>query len=209
MKRSFHAHILTFLETEIVPRYDRFDAGHGRDHVHAVMHSAEKLAQFYPDVDETMLQVAAAYHDVGLERGREHHHSDSAAIMRADLRLRQWFSEAEIHLMADAAEDHRASAKREPRTIYGRLLAEADRQIDPRTVVLRAMQYTRTHFPDYTEEQQWQRLLEHMQNKYAEGGYLRLWIPESDNAPRLANLRALIADTSRLRSLFNSLLPHI
>ena len=94
MKRSFHAHILTFLETEIVPRYDRFDAGHGRDHVHAVMHSAEKLAQFYPDVDETMLQVAAAYHDVGLERGREHHHSDSAAIMRADLRLRQWFSEA-------------------------------------------------------------------------------------------------------------------
>ncbi|MDD6900977.1 MAG: HD domain-containing protein, partial [bacterium] len=145
MKRSFHAHILTFLETEIVPRYDRFDAGHGRDHVHAVMHSAEKLAQFYPDVDETMLQVAAAYHDVGLERGREHHHSDSAAIMRADLRLRQWFSEAEIHLMADAAEDHRASAKREPRTIYGRLLAEADRQIDPRTVVLRAMQYTRTH----------------------------------------------------------------
>ena len=71
------------------------------------------------------------------------------------------------------------------------------------------MQYTRTHFPDYTEEQQWQRLLEHMQNKYAEGGYLRLWIPESDNATRLANLRALIADTSRLRSLFNSLLPHI
>ncbi|MDD6901721.1 MAG: phosphohydrolase, partial [bacterium] len=110
---------------------------------------------------------------------------------------------------ADAAEDHRASAKREPRTIYGRLLAEADRQIDPRTVVLRAMQYTRTHYPDYTEEQQWQRLLEHMQNKYAEGGYLRLWIPESDNATRLANLRALIADTSRLRSLFNSLLPHI
>ena len=42
-----------------MPRYDRFDAGHGRDHVHEVMHSAEKLSQFYPDVDETMLQVAA------------------------------------------------------------------------------------------------------------------------------------------------------
>ncbi|MGM9869816.1 MAG: HD domain-containing protein [Sodaliphilus sp.] len=209
MKRSFHAEVAAFLETQIVPRYDQFDAGHRRDHAHAVMQSAEKLAKFYPEVDETMLMVAAAYHDVGLENGREHHHTDSAAIMRADERLRQWFTPEEINLMADAAADHRASAKHEPRTIYGRLLAESDRQIDPHTVVLRAMQYTRTHFPDFNEEQQWQRLVEHMEEKYAEGGYLRLWIPESDNATRLAQLRAIIADKSRLRTLFHSLLKEI
>ena len=203
MKRSNHSEIAAFLEAEIVPLYDAFDKGHQRDHAHAVMATSEKLAQYYPEVDETMLLVAAAYHDVGLAKGREHHHTDSAIFMRADKRLRQWFSEEEINLMVDAAEDHRASSSHAPRTIYGRLVAESDRQIIPETVILRTMQYTRSHYPGLTKEQEWDRLVEHMHEKYAEGGYLQLWIPESDNAKKLAQLRAIIADESRLRQIFN------
>ena len=113
----------------------------------------------------------------------------------------------EINLMADAAEDHRASSKHAPRTIYGRIVAESDRQIIPETVILRCMQYTRSHFPDLDEEGEWNRMVEHLQNKYAEGGYLQLWIPESDNAQRLAYLRTIIADKLRLRQIFLRLLP--
>ena len=207
MKRPNHSEIVDFLETCIVPLYDGFDAGHQRDHAHAVMRTSHKLAQYYPEVDETMLLVAAAYHDVGLAKGREHHHTDSAIFMRADERLRQWFTADEINLMADAAEDHRASSKHAPRTIYGRIVAESDRQIIPETVILRCMQYTRSHFPDLDEEGEWNRMVEHLQNKYAEGGYLQLWIPESDNAQRLAYLRTIIADKPRLRQIFLRLLP--
>lgn len=209
MKRKAHSEIAAFLEANIVPLYDGFDAGHQRDHAHAVMSTSQKLAQFYPDVDETMLLVAAAYHDVGLAKGREHHHTDSAIFMRSDARLRQWFTDDEVSLMADAAEDHRASSKRAPRTIYGRLVAEADRQIVPETVIVRTMQYTRSHFPDLDKEAQWQRLIEHLHEKYAEGGYLQLWIPESDNARRLAKLRALIAHERALRQVFDRLYPTI
>lgn len=209
MKREEHNEIAAFLEANIVPLYDGFDAGHQRDHAHAVMSTSQKLAQFYPDVDETMLLVAAAYHDVGLAKGREHHHTDSAIFMRSDARLRRWFTDEEVSLMADAAEDHRASSKRAPRTIYGRLVAEADRQIVPETVIERTMQYTRSHFPDLDKEAQWQRLLEHLHEKYAEGGYLQLWIPESDNARRLAELRALIAHEQALRQVFDRLYPTI
>ena len=99
MKRPNHSEIADFLETCIVPLYDGFDAGHQRDHAHAVMRTSHKLAQYYPEVDETMLLVAAAYHDVGLAKGREHHHTDSAIFMRADERLRQWFTDDEINLM--------------------------------------------------------------------------------------------------------------
>ena len=42
-----------------------------------------------------------------------------------------------------------------------------------------------------------------MQEKYAEGGYLRLWIPESPNAARLDELRSIIRDKARLRALFD------
>ena len=52
-------------------------------------------------------------------------------------------------------------------------------------------------------EQMWNRTVEHLQEKYAEGGYLKLWIPESDNARQLAALRELIHDTGKLRELFD------
>ena len=45
--------------------------------------------------------------------------------------------------------------------------------------------------------------------KYAEGGYLRLWIPESDNARKLAELRALIHDTARLREAFGRIYEEV
>ena len=45
----------------------------------------------------------------------------------------------------------------------------------------------------------------HLADKYAEGGYLTLWIPQSDNAGRLAELRQLIADEKKLCRVFNKI----
>ena len=197
--------ITTFLEHEIVPRYDNFDAGHGRDHAQHVMAQALTLAQHYPEVDPCILLTAAAYHDLGLINGRERHHIDSAAIVRADERLRRWFNDDEINTIANAAEDHRASSNHEPRTIYGRIVAEADRIIDSETIVRRALQYGLSHEPGLDMEGQYKRLKEHMQEKYAQGGYLRLWIPYSDNARRLTEFRAILADEQQFRHLFENI----
>ena len=197
--------IRDFIEREIVPRYDAFDAGHNRDHVHTVMSQALSLAQYYPEVDACILLTAAAYHDLGLVNGREHHHTDSARIVREDERLRQWFSEDEINTIADAAEDHRASSNHEPRTIYGRIVAEADRIIDSETIVRRALQYGLKHNPELDREGQYERLLDHMYEKYDYGGYLQLWIPQGDNAKRLEEFRQILADKNAFRLLFNSI----
>ena len=197
--------IRDFIEREIVPRYDAFDAGHNRDHVHTVMSQALSLARYYPDVDSCILLSAAAYHDLGLACGREHHHTDSARIVREDERLRRWFSDDEINTIADAAEDHRASSNHEPRTIYGRIVAEADRIIDSETIVRRALQYGLKHNPELDREGQYERLLDHMHEKYDYGGYLQLWIPQGDNAKRLEEFRQILADKNAFRRLFNSI----
>ena len=194
-----------FVEREIVPRYDDFDAGHSRDHVLTVIDQALQLAEYYPEVDHYILLIAAAYHDLGLVNGREHHHTDSARIIRDDERLRQWFSEEEIGTIADAAEDHRASSDHEPRTIYGRIVAEADRIIDGETIVRRALQYGMKHEPGLDREGQYRRLMEHMREKYDYGGYLKLWIPESDNARNLEAFRQTLADEKAFRSLFDNI----
>ena len=204
MMRDFDE-IRDFVEREIVPRYDGFDAGHGRDHVQTVISQALSLAQYYPKVDRCMLLVAAAYHDLGLAFGRELHHINSARIVREDERLQQWFNEDEINAIADAAEDHRASSDHEPRTIYGRIVAEADRIIDGETIVRRALQYGLKHEPGLDREGQYRRLMEHMHEKYDYGGYLQLWIPESDNAKQLEAFRQTLANEVAFRRLFDTI----
>lgn len=190
-----------YIEAEIIPRYETFDKAHRTDHVRQVIAESLKLASHY-EVDERMVYVIAAYHDLGLCEGREHHHQVSGQMMRSDERLRQWFSEEQIETMAQAVEDHRASCGHAPRSIYGCIIAEADRLIDPMLVLLRTVQYGLSHYPELSKEQHYLRFCEHLQEKYAEGGYLKLWIPESDNAVHLAELRAIIADGTNKRKLF-------
>lgn len=194
----------TFLRSEIVPRYDNFDKAHQRNHVEYVMNQALALSEYY-DVDRNIVLAAAAYHDTGLCEDRKTHHLVSGRIIRADERLLQWFTPEQVETIAQAAEDHRASSDHEPRSIYGRLIAEADRQIDPVTIIRRTIQFGLSHYPELEKDGHWQRTLDHLHEKYDFGGYLKLWIPESPNAGRLAELRAIIADVPQLHSIFERL----
>ena len=213
-----------YIFEEIVPRYASFDAAHKEDHALTVISQALELLDgrdswvaeqeavepfWLTAVDRAMLLTAAACHDLGLVNGRERHHLDSGIIIRADQRLREWFTEEQIEVIAQAAEDHRASGKGAPRSIYGMLIAEADRVIDQETIIRRTIQFGLKHYPDLCREGQLQRAREHLVEKYGRGGYLRLWIPWSSNASRLNALQDLIADpealTSTIDMIFNKL----
>lgn len=193
-----------YIEREILSRYDSFDAAHRRDHADVVVNRSVELAERL-GADVEMAYVIAAYHDTGLAVGREVHHMESKRILLADSVLRRWFTEEDIATMGDAVEDHRASSKQPPRTIYGRIVAEADRLIEPRTILRRTVQFTLTHHPDLDKEEGYARLVEHMREKYDYGGYLRLWIDESENAQRLEELRRIIADKDLLRRLYEEI----
>ena len=191
-----------YIEQEIIPRYDAFDKAHQRDHVNMVIQQSLDIASRL-DVDEDMVYAIAAYHDTGLCEGREHHHEVSARIIKADRQLRRWFTEEQIQTMADAAEDHRASAKQAPRTIYGRIVAEADRFIEPITIIQRTVQYGLDHYPELDREGQYERMVAHLKEKYGRNGYLKLWFSDSPNAARLEQLRLVIDDENKLRQIFN------
>ncbi|MBR1787938.1 MAG: HD domain-containing protein [Bacteroidaceae bacterium] len=196
----------TYVEQHILPLYDHFDKAHRRDHAEMVIRQSMQLAERL-DVDPDMVYCIAAYHDTGLCEGRDLHHTASARIIRQDGRLRQWFTEEQITLMADAAEDHRASANRPPRTLYGRIVAEADRYIDPEDIVRRTVRFGLDHYPELDREEHYRRTLQHLREKYGRGGYLRLWFPDSPNARRLESLRQIIDDPGRVRRLFDEYFP--
>ena len=193
-----------YVEREIIPRYSSFDKAHKEDHARSVIEEALSLAGHY-DVDPDMVYAAAAFHDTGLVEGREVHHLVSGRIIREDPLLKEWFTPEQIETIAQAAEDHRASSGSEPRSIYGRIIAEADRDIIPMKILRRTVQFGLEHYPELGKEEHWNRFVSHLHEKYYYGGYLKLFIPESRNAARLEELRQVIADEERLRSVFEEI----
>lgn len=193
-----------YIYNEVIPGYVAFDKAHREDHALTVIERALSMGKQY-DINEEMLLTAAACHDLGLAVDRKTHHLESGRMIRKDKRISEWFSPEQIETIAQAAEDHRASAKTPPRSIYGRLVAEADRLIVPETIIRRTVLFGLSNYPELDKEGHWNRTLEHLHEKYADGGYLHLLIPGSPNEAPLKQLREIIKDEPRLRTIFESI----
>ena len=193
--------LVEFIETQILPRYAEFDRAHNMEHVTRVIRSYLELVKT-TGADPNMAYTIAAYHDLGMIGHRADHHLRGGKILAADARLKKWFSPEQIKIMKEAVEDHRASASRAPRSIYGKIVAEADRDIDTETVIRRTVQFGLSNYPELDHEGHWKRFKEHMDNKYSKDGYIRLWISNSPNARKLNELRELIARPDKLREAF-------
>jgi uncharacterized protein len=197
--------LMEFIEQEILPRYNVFDKAHDLSHATGVIRRSLTLARRL-GADMNMAYAVAAYHDLGLEGPRAIHHLTSGKILTADARLKRWFSAEQIRLMREAVEDHRASASHAPRSIYGKIVAEADRDLEPETVFRRTIQYGLSHYPEKSPEEQWQRFLQHMEEKYSANGYIKLWIPNSPNAEQLQQIRQLLIRPKELRDIFDRIM---
>ena len=204
MTNDINPNLIEYVEQRIIPRYAAFDSAHREDHARAVIERALELSAHY-DVDINIVYAAAACHDLGLAVDRKTHHLESGRIIRSDATLAGILGPEGLEAAACAAEDHRASSETAPRSIYGRIVAEADRLIEPLTIIRRTVQYGLDHYPDLDKEGHWQRTLEHLKEKYGDGGYLKLWIPQSSNAARLEELRKIIRDEERLKRIFENI----
>ncbi len=204
LKNTPSLDLVEFVETQILPRYANFDKAHSLEHVtRVVRRSLEMVKTTGADID--MVYVVAAYHDIGMSGPRAIHHLTGGKILAQDARLRRWFSAEQLKIMREAVEDHRASASHSPRSIYGKIVAEADRDLSPDVVFRRTVQFGLANYPGLDREHQWQRFREHMDNKYSQHGYIRLWIPNSPNERSLAELRNIIADARMLRKQFDQI----
>lgn len=200
--------LVEFIETKILPQYAAFDAAHNMEHVTRVIRHSLELVKI-TGADINMVYTIAAYHDLGMSGPRAVHHITGGKILATDARLRKWFSPEQLKVMREAVEDHRASASRSPRSIYGKIVAEADRDLDTDIVIRRTIQFGLANYPELDYEGQYRRFKEHMDNKYSKDGYIKLWIPNSPNATRLNDLRNLIAQPAELRKAFERIYAEI
>lgn len=202
MQQQVSIDLMEFIERQILPRYNQFGKSHGLEHVTRVIRNSLVLART-TGADINMVYVIAAYHDLGMSGPRAIHHLTGGKILAGDARLKKWFTSEQIQIMKEAVEDHRASLSRCPRSLYGKIVAEADRDLEPEIVFRRAIEYGLENNPDKDKEAQWERFERHMQEKYARNGYIRLWIPGSPNEKNLKTIREIIENRQLLRENFD------
>ncbi len=177
-----------YIEENVLCEYEGYEKSHDITHIRTVIANAMELIEDL-DVNTDMVYCICAYHDIGIRYGRDDHHLTSAKWMYEDEYLKNFFTDEERMTMKEAIEDHRASAKDAPRSVYGRIIAEADRDIDPLRIIERCVLYESSHHPGSSKKEALELVLKHLNEKYSEHGYLKLWMPSKKNQEGLDTLR--------------------
>ncbi len=197
--------LMQYIEQEIIPIYQTFDKAHHADHVYGVIYDSLDLAKAY-NLNRNMIYAIAGFHDLGIKYGRDTHHITGANMLREDQFINKFFTKEEIEIMADAIYDHRASHGKMPRTIYGRVIAEADRQMDAKDIMRRTALYETSKHPDLTIDEQVEHCYDHMIEKYSETGYLKLTLDIGKNVKELNKLRSYIKNEAEMKKTFKQII---
>ena len=85
--------------------------------------------------------------------------------------MSNFFSQEEIQVIFEAIQDHRASSKSEPRSIYGKIVSSADRRTNIDDILIAAYNYSLKHNSNLSVEGNIEEAYDHLCKKFAVGGY--------------------------------------
>ncbi len=184
-----------YIEKNIFPIYDKNEKGHGIEHIlYVIARSFELIQENNIDVNEDMVYTIAAFHDIGHHIDSKNHEVISAQIMYDDKNLLKFFSEEQLLVMKEAIEDHRASSKSEPRSIYGKIVSSADRNNTVQDCLRRTYTYGKKLSPEATDEELFLRAYDVLNNKFGENGYAKFYFKDTKYENFLKEIRELLKE---------------
>ncbi len=188
--------LLQYIDTEIFPLYQKNESGHGIFHIKYVIRRSFQFAQTVSNLNPEIVYTVAAYHDLGHHIDAKHHEIISAQIVRNDPTLLQFFQKSEITTIAEAVEDHRSHSQTEPRSIYGKIIVAADRNINVDAMCRRTYTYRVEHCPGASLLEIIEESRQHLITKYGEHGYAlqHTYFPDPEFDQACAELHALLKD---------------
>ena len=137
-----------YVEEKIFPIYDNNDSGHGIDHIKYVIGRSFKFANQFENIDLNMVYVVASFHDLAHHIDKDNHEVLSANLFYLNEKMKEFFTYEQRGIIKDAIEDHRASLDHEPRSVYGKIISSADRNVDIISSLKRTHAYTIKHYPE-------------------------------------------------------------
>lgn len=189
MNKELNEELVEYIEKKIFPLYDRNEFAHGINHIKTVIRRSLELADGY-DVDFNIVYTVAAYHDLGHFIDRKRHEIISAEMFMKDENIKRWFADEQRMVIKEAIEDHRASCNHVPRTIYGKIVSTADRTItDIDNTIKRSYTYGKKNYIGLSEEEQFDKVYEHLVEKYGENGYAKVYLEDKEFDEAVNKLR--------------------
>ena len=162
--------------------------------IKTVIKRSLELATNY-DVNLDMVYTIASYHDLGHYIDRKIHEIISAEIFIKDDKIKQWFTNKQRNIIKEAIEDHRASSNHKPRSIYGMIVSTADRTIiDIDNTIKRSYSYGKRNYILLSEEEQIERIYEHLTEKYGENGYAKIYLEDKEFDEAIQKLRQALSN---------------
>jgi len=181
MKNNFiRENLKKYIVDEIKSKYKSFDKAHSIAHFNfvtknCVEYGEELIKQGY-DVDLEIAYVVGAFHDIGITKGREGHAKSSGVIVRNDSKLKDFYDSETIEMIAQAVEDHSSHLEYEPRSIYGKIVADSDRNNSLYLVFSRPVKYGLKNEKQYDREGHINRVYNFVNNKFGRNGYVKYWL---------------------------------
>ena len=180
--KKIDINLKSYIDSKVIPMYKNHDRAHDEKHAKEVIETSFQIAPLVKeDINPNLLYASSALHDVGLKVSRDNHNIHSAKIIRRLKILNKWFSKSEIEIIAQAAEDHRASLEKIPRNIYGVIVSDSDRcsGYNIERLMERTWLYRIDDLKNESDETIFNEMFKHMNFKFGKEGYAKLWLKET------------------------------
>ncbi len=193
-----------YIEEVIFKSYDKNDDAHNLEHIKYVIERSYMFASRVPNINLEMVYVIAAYHDIGHYIDAKNHEKVSGEMLLKDQNLRRFFTEEEIKTMSEAVCDHRASSKNEPRSIYGKIVSSADRNVLIDVPLKRTYSYRKVHNQTSTLDEIIEESRLHLLDKYGKEGYAttKMYFEDEDYKRFLDDIALLVSDKEEFKRRF-------
>ena len=193
-----------YIEKNIFPSYKKNDLGHNLDHIKYVIDRSLMFASRVANINYDMVYTIAAYHDIGHYIDAKNHEKVSAEMLLADNKLRDFFTEEEIKIMAEAVYDHRASMKGDPRSVYGEIVSSADRNTLIEVPLKRTYAYRLEHNHDGTLDEIIEESRQHIIDKFGKKGYatIKMYFEDEDYKKFLEEISILTGNKEEFKRKF-------
>lgn len=199
--REIDQELEKYIKDNVLTQYDINNiGGHGKEHIiDVIQRSFELIKEFNLNVDTNMVYVIAAYHDIGYKEDKENHEKVSADKFLEDEEIKKFFNEEQIQIISEAIIDHRASLEYEARSIYGKIVSSADREISVENMLKRSFLYQSDKHQD--ENPSTMQVIEYsfkkLSSKFGKNGYAKMYYPDRKYVDYLNEMQELLENKEK------------
>lgn len=189
-----------YIQENVLTLYGDNIGGHGLDHINSVIdRSFELVKEFDLDVDLNMVYVVAAFHDLGYKSNPDEHEEVSSKMFISDSKMKEFFTADQINVIAEAIIDHRASLEYEARSVYGKIVSSADREISVDNMLQRSVLFQADKHKD--ENPTIMQVIDYsyakLSSKYGKCGYAKMYYQDKKYIDYLDRMQEILEDKSK------------